>query len=139
MSIFPFVQPVAETSVAGGLALCREIAWDFASNKPIFRHGKPVTVAGAEAVAVWAYKALRTARYRFEAYTRNYGQELETLVGKSYTEALKQAEAVRVVKDCLLINPYITAVKDTNVELTADHLTISCRIETIYGEVEVDV
>lgn len=139
MSVFPWIQPAINKTNADALPLCREIAWDFSLNRPVFTGGEPAEVTGADAVAVWAFQALHTARYRYEAYTFQYGQELDSLIGKAYTEALKQAEAVRIVKECLLINPYITAVRDTEVTLEADHLSIFCRIETIYGEVKMDV
>lgn len=139
MSIFPLIQPALEETQSDILPLCREIDWDFSANKPIFRHGEPKEVTGADAVAVWAFKALNTERYKYEAYTWQYGQEIGTLIGKSYTDALKESEAVRIVKECLLINPYIKAVRDTSITMDGDHLHIACRIETIYGEVDVNV
>ena len=46
------------------------------------------------------------------------------------------AEAPRMVRDALLINPYITDVSDISVDFAGDTLAISARLKTIYGEVE---
>lgn len=137
MSIFPMIQPGTAASEAKDLPLCQEIAWDYRNDCPIFRKGEPVVVTGKEAVKVWIWKALYTARYRFEIYSRDYGSEFEALIGQAYTPMLKEAEAPRYLTECLLINPYITAVKNISVSFDAGRLTVAGTAETIYGEVEI--
>lgn len=139
MSIFPAIQPAddaAESSKA--LPLCKEVAWDYANNVPIFRRGIPVIVTGKEAVKVWIWKALYTARYRHEIYSWDYGSEFEALTGQAYTDLLKEAEAPRYLRECLLINPYIKAVKNISCSFEGSRLTVSGAAETIYGEVEIN-
>ncbi len=139
-SIFPIVQPEAEEQTASqSLPLCKETAWDFAAGTPIFSGGKPLTVTGLEAVRVWIWKALMTTRFRHEVYTWDYGSEVETLIGQAFTPAVKQSEAVRYVREALEINPYIKAVRQTEVTFRNDDLTISCEVETIYGKVDIHV
>ena len=121
------------------LPLYRECAFDFSNGQPIFLHGSPVVVTGREAVAVWAYKALSTPRARHEIYSWNFGNECDDLIGQHYSEDLKEAEAERYVRECLLANPYITAIDDLEVNFSAGKLSISGRITTIYGEVELSV
>lgn len=136
MSIFPMISPPEPAEApAANLPLCREAAWDYRSNTPVFRQGAPVTVTGKEAVKVWIWKALHTARYRYEIYSWAYGNEFESLIGQAYTPALKEAEAPRYLRECLVINPYITAVTDITVDFSGSRLTVSGRAETIYGEV----
>ncbi len=137
--IFPIVQPEAEAAAARPLPLCREAAWDFDSGTPVFSGGKPLTVAGAEAVKVWIWKALMTARFRHDVYTWDYGCEAEHLIGQAFTPAVKHSEAVRYVREALLVNPYIQAVTQADVAFSGDDLTIACKAETIYGEVSVRV
>ena len=43
------------------------------------------------------------------------------------------------VREALQINPYIRAVRQADVTFQGDDLTISCEVETIYGEVQVYV
>lgn len=138
MSIFPMIQPpeTAESS-SQTLPLCKEVAWDYADNRPIFRRGEPVIVTGKEAVKVWIWKALHTERYRYEIYSWDYGEEFSSLIGQSYTPMLKEAEAPRYLRECLLINPYIRAVKSINVSFAASRLTVEGTAETIYGEVPI--
>lgn len=135
-TLFPIVQPQA-AGVEQELPLCREVKWDFENNKPVFRRGEPVMVEGAEAVLVWAWLALHTPRFRHEIYSWGFGSELEGLVGRPYTEALKQSEARRYVQECLIVNPYIKSVDDVTVAFSDGRLSISCVIDTIYGKKEV--
>ena len=73
MELFPAVQPEAEPTATDSLPLCRETAWDFIQERPIYSAGEPVEVTGAEAVRVWVWKALKTARCRDEIYTWDFG------------------------------------------------------------------
>lgn len=137
MNLFPAVQP--EVSVtAEKLPMAREVAWDFERDLPVLRRGEPQFCEGAEAVAVWAYNALSTVRYRHDIFSWDYGCELESLIGQSYSADTKKAEAIRYVREALLINPYISEVNDVRVEFDGvGTLTVSCRIRTIYGELTV--
>ena len=96
-------------------------------------------VQGAEAVLTWAWKAFHTVRFRHEIYSWDYGNEAELLIGRQYTEDVKQAEAARQIKECLTINPYIQDVRDITVHFSDGKLAISGSMETVYGEVKIDV
>ena len=136
MTIFPLLQP--QLTEGKQLPLCRDVLWDAAKGAPVFRAGAPVFVQGAEAVASWAWRALRVCRYRHELYTWDYGSELETLVGQAYTPALKQAEARRYVEEAMAPNPYIKAVRQIQTEFDEQGLLrIRGTIDTIYGPVEI--
>lgn len=136
-TLFPTIQP--EIADVPELSMYKEVKWDYENNIPVFVNGKPVVVSGKEAVLVWIWKTLQTPRYRYEIYTWDYGSEIESLIGLPFTEELKQSEATRYVRECLLVNPYITDVKNITVSFSGDKLSIGCEVETIYGEVEVDV
>lgn len=139
MSIFPMIQPETdESGQAKTLPLAREAAWDYENDAPVFRRGEPVTVTGKEAVRVWIWNAVHTERYRHEIYSWAYGSEFHSLVGQAYTEALKTAEAPRYLRECLLVNPYITAVSGITVEFAGDRLTVAGTAETIFGEVPIN-
>jgi len=138
-SIFPIVQPEAYVSEDTQLPLYKEVAWDYDAGVPIFANGSPVIVTGAEAVKVWAWKAIKTARYRHDIYTWDFGCEVESLIGQAYTPQVKQSEAIRFIREALEPNPYITSVRQISVDLVGSTLVISCTVNTIYGEVEVSV
>ena len=139
MSLFPLISlPELDDGQGGQLPLFREAAWDFRNNRPIWRGGEPVYVTGASAVLVWAWNALHTLRGMHDIFTRDYGLGIRELTGRAYTEQIRRSEAIRYVRDALLTNPYITAAEAVSVSFDGSLLTIACRIETVYGEVNVD-
>lgn len=139
-TLFPILG-AAETPVAAvsALPMFRDAAWDYVADKPVFRGGEPVIAEGAEAVRSWAWRTLKTARYRHEIFSPGYGCELMSLAGQPYREDTKLAEAVRYVRDTLLVCPYITGVSVTEHAFQGDVLTMNCSIDTIYGEVGIHV
>lgn len=138
MSLFPMIQPEAITIVTE-LPLYKETNWDFERNIPIYKNGSPSIVTGKRAVLVWAWKALHTQRYKYDIYTWDYGSEIESLIGQSFTNELKQSEAIRYVRECLMINPYITDVTNVSIAFLDDLISIQCKILTVYGEAMIDV
>ena len=137
--LFPIIQPEAEPTVQEKLPLCREVAWDFTRGIPVYAGGRPVEVTGVEAVKVWIWNALKTARFHHDIYTWDYGCEAESLIGKAFTAQVKESEAVRYVREALAPNPYIKDVRQVDVSFQGTKLTISCQVSTIYGEAEVAV
>ena len=138
MNLFPMIQPELQ-EVKDERKLYREVKWNYEKNIPEFVNGSPVIVSGKEAVLVWAWKALHTSRYRYEIYSWDYGNETETLIGKPFSDELKQAEAERYIRECLLINPYITEVETIKVEFDGNRIKLECIIHTVYGEVTINV
>ncbi len=138
MSIFPMIQPEA-TELEEELELYKEVKWDYDKNIPVFSNGSPVVVTGKEAVLVWARKALQTQRYRYDIYSWDYGSETESLIGQPFDVKLKESEAARYIKECLLVNPYITDIQNISVVIEGEELNIECTIETVYGEVNLNV
>ena len=138
MSLFPIIQPrLTEKTNAPGL--CVDTAWDFESSALLYKNGSPALVTGSDAVLVWAWNALHTPRFVHEIFTWSYGNEIESLIGKPFTDELKQSEAARYVRECLIINPYITDVNEIEVTFSDDKLKINCSVMSIYGEVNLNV
>lgn len=138
-TLFPVLTPAAEQSTAAEMPMFRDVAWDYGTDTPIFSKGAPVIIEGREAVLSWCRRALLVPRYRLEMYSQDYGSELESLIGQPYTDALKQAEAIRYVREALLANPYVESVTGISVSFDGDQLQISCRVTTIYGGGDVNV
>lgn len=137
MNLFPMIQPQTTTQ-DNEYPLYKEVKWDYLENIPVFKNGSPEIVTGPDAVMTWAWKSLQTVRYRHEIYSWGYGNELESLIGQNFTEELKRSEAARYLRECLLVNPYISAVKDIAVEFEGSELTCSCSLETVYGTLELE-
>ena len=135
MELFPFMQP--QLLEKEELTVPREIKWDFIADVPVFKNKKPVFVLENEAIKVWIWNALKTARKRFVIFTHNYGNDFEELIGQTYSESIKQMEAKRYLEECLLINPYIQSVDNIQVDFKNDSLTISFSVTTKYGKIEM--
>ena len=140
MPVFPFLAvPEAQAQTILSLPLYEEWAFDFSAGYMVVTDGRTHRVTGLEAVKVWMYKALCTAKGRFKAYTSDFGSELESLIGSSYSQAAARAEAQRMVTDALLMSPYITAVDGVEAELSGGVLTLRCSVETVYGNAGMEV
>lgn len=114
-----------------------DIAWDYETDKPLYRNGEPVIVTGMEAVKSWAYRALRTRRYSQVQNSWLYGNDLQELVGQKWQPETKIAEAKRYVEECLLQNPYIKGVSDFTADFSDDTVSIDFVLQTVYGNSEI--
>ena len=132
------MQPTA-AAPAAGLPVLRECAWDFANDVPILRRGMPVVVERAEAVAVWAWNALHTERWRWPLFTGNYGSEIDSLIGQTWSEDYKRAEVRRYVTECLMASPYVKRLDNMTVDFYAGKLTVKFDLVSIYGMVQMEV
>ena len=129
--------PNTALAASGTLPLAREAAWDFLQDQPVWRSGRPVYVTGADVVLVWARNCIHTERFAHDAFTTDYRQDLSGLIGQPYGDEVRQSEAIRKLREALMINPYITAVDQIDVSFEGSALQISFNLTTIYGEVRV--
>lgn len=136
-SLFPFFGDIQTDTDTDTLPIYREVSWDFANNIPIVERGNFVITTGIAAIKTWAFKAMKTERFRYRIYSWDFGCEMENLIGESFTPNLTKAECVRYIKEALLIHPYITAVSEVSVSFSAGKLSIAAKLETVYGETEV--
>ncbi len=137
MGLFPLIDlPSLAAEGQTARPLFREVGWDFKTNRPLWRGGEPVYCTGAQAVLVWAWLALQTELRMHDVFTRDYGLGIRSeLMGKPFTQSVQHAEAIRYVKEALMINPYITDVTAVEVSFHGSELTVECTIKTVYGEV----
>jgi hypothetical protein len=96
-------------------------------------------VEGSAAIKVWIWLAMRTARYRYVIYSWDYGNEIEDLIGKGYTDAYIKSEVERIIEDTLLINENISSIADLEVTRKNDKISVSFTANTLYGEVSMNV
>lgn len=140
MSLFPFVKKEKETaSTLEKLPVFKEYAWDYHTNQHIFEKGKIKVVEKNEAIKVWIYKVLKTERYKFLGYSWQYGHEFTQVIGKSMTDEEKKSKFQHLLEDCLLINPYIQSTTIDTITVDEDEVHMTLTVETIYGEVNINV
>lgn len=97
-------------------------------------------VEGLDAVKVWIWIVLQTAKNRFYIYSQDFGQDFDELVGTSYTQGYVEMEYERMIEECLSGNEYIEGIE--NYEFRIDEkgeISINFKIRTIFGEEEVNV
>lgn len=96
-------------------------------------------ITGLPAVIQWIRLALMTERYFYNQFSWDYGNELLTLIGKSYSKEYIDSEVTRMVKDALSVCDDIDSVSNIIVEYENDSLEISFNVSTPYGKGEVSV
>lgn len=137
-----------EVTTEETLPLLKEFAWDFEHDTFLYNNdGTLKEVIENEALKVWIYKALKTERYRHEAYLHgiynndsSYGVELEQYIG-TYSNTNKTATLIcKKIKECLSINPYIKTIDYVKiVDIDGDKLTIQLQVTSIYGNLETSI
>lgn len=139
MSIFPFINPEAfQSATASELPLFKEYAYDFDNKCLKLKDGKTYLVEGNDALRIWIHFALLTARYRYTAHSRDYGSELDTLMGRNMSDEIVQTEVERFITEALMVNPYIKELYDFTFESTGDGLKVEFNVKTVYGEENVE-
>jgi len=78
MSVFPFTVDVPELEDREEeLPIFRELAYDYEKNCLLRKGGKPYLIEKDDALQIWIYKALKTKRFVWPAYTHTYGSEID--------------------------------------------------------------
>lgn len=132
MGVFPFTSFQAEVFKEEPLPLFTEMAYDFTNNCLQKRAGKYDTVYRDEAIKIWIWKALKTKRYAWQAYTHAYGDEIDKLIGTTTNRSIFESEAKRYITECLMANPYIQELN--HFQFThGDRTTIAFDVTTVYG------
>lgn len=132
MSLFNYIDTNINTVTSEEAPLYKEVAWDLINNKPLLENGEFKYVTGIEAIKSWIYRTIQTERYRYEIYSWNHASELSELIGKPFN-ALNKAEAERIIKESILVNPYVTDLRISNVLFLEGKITIEFEVVTIYG------
>lgn len=120
------------------LPLFKEMAIDFETGEPIIENNEIVTLEGSEALKVWIWKVLKTERYKYKAYTDNYGNELKEQLGTIYDKTIKDAILENEIRECLGVNPYIVRLHSFSIETPEgmQHPYIYFSVDTVYGTIE---
>ena len=140
-SEFPFIGAMRDI-VAGDLPLFQEYAWDFERDCFIYDvNGRHILLTGNPALEVWIYKALKTERFEYLAYSWQYGIELKPFIGKVMGVQERYSELRRVITECLMVNPYIKSIDSFSItpENRAELVRVHITLTTVYGEVEINV
>jgi len=84
----------------------------------------------------WCKKAINTQRYLHPVYPRSYGNEAQSLIGRSLSKAAKESELRRMITECLMEDPRTQDVRDFTFTWQGDQCFFTCRVISIRSEVE---
>ena len=91
-------------------------------------------VEGNEALRIWIFKALTTARYHYTAYSFAFGEEWEDqIVGRSMDGDILKLELERFIIEALMVNPYIKRLDNFVYENNLTGLTVTFDVTSVYG------
>lgn len=136
---YPFTG-AEQTNRSTDLPMFREYAWDFEHDVFLYDDiGDHIIVEGNEAIKVWIYKALKTERYAYLAYSWQYGIELKPFIGKVMSVQERYSELKRVIVECLMVNPYIQSIDSITFSSEGTRVTCDITLTTVYGEVNINV
>ena len=138
---FPFIGTVRDSATVD-LPLFQEYAWDFERDCFLYDvNGRHILLTGNPALEVWIYKALKTERFEYLAYSWQYGIELKPFIGKVMGVQERYSELRRVITECLMVNPYIRSIDSFSItpENRAELIRVHITLTTVYGEVEINV
>ena len=138
---FPFIGVMRDAATVD-LPLFQEYAWDFERDCFLYDvNGRHILLTGNPALEVWIYKALKTERFEYLAYSWQYGIELKPFIGKVMGVQERYSELQRVITECLMVNPYVRSIDSFSItpENRAELIRVHITLTTVYGEVEINV
>lgn len=135
MSLFPFTVDIPELESSGDteLPVFKELAYNYEKNCLLRKGGRPYLVEKDEALQIWIYKALKTKRFVWPAYTHTYGNEVENVIGISNDPDIVDSEIKRYITETLMVNPYLQELSDFTFYHEKDVVIVSFLVTTIYG------
>ena len=139
MSIFPKDSNIEIKVINDTDEVFKEYAIDLNTGKMIYKDGKNLIVTKDEALRVWIWKVLKTAKATYQAYDLDYGNELEKIIGNGYSKALAESELRRITKEAISYNKYIKDMQNFSVVLEGSKAIITFTAITKYGEVNIIV
>lgn len=117
------------------LPLLQEWAYDFDANEFLLDgRGLPYLVERNEALKIWLYWAVTTPLKRYRANSRDYGTEIERMIGLPVTTAIKSSELERTIREAIKISPYVKRIQSIELALDDGLVTATVTVESVYDE-----
>lgn len=95
------------------------------------------TIDGLEAIKQCIRLILNTERYKYLAYSWNYGIELESLIGQNNSYVIPELK--RYIEEALTQDDRITSVEDFTFTSNGSALTAEFTVNTTIGDIETEV
>lgn len=111
-----------------------DYAYDFEKNELKTLNGRHYFVYGNEALKIWIYKAMVTDRFRFLAYSDQFGTEIYTLIGEVVSDKLKREEIKRYIVETLMVHPFIKSINKIEMETFKAGLYVAVYFTSIFND-----
>lgn len=120
---------------AGDLPMLQEWAYDFENNELLTdENGLPYLVSGNEALKIWLFWAVITERYRWKANSRDYGTEIDRMIGINASQAIKSSELERTIREAIEICQYVKSIERIKLSLEDGFVVIDVAVKSVYQE-----
>ncbi|WP_129600485.1 DUF2634 domain-containing protein [Anaerophilus nitritogenes] len=94
------------------------------------------TIDKLDAIKQSVHKILKTKRFEYVIYTTNYGNELETLLGKD--RLYVRSEIARMIKEALNVDDRILSIQNMNIEFVGDTAIAKFTVVSNAGTFDVE-
>lgn len=118
------------------LPLFTEWAVDWDEGRFGLKNGRFYTVTGTEALKIWVYRALRkeSERFRYTAWSWDYGNELGTLLGGCVDRGILESRLRQYIREALLVLPYIKAADGFSFRQTGTLMEVWFTVHSVYED-----
>lgn len=96
--------------------------------------GKVAGAEGTDSWLEWCRKTIHTPRYRHLIYSRDYGHEMEELLGSGLTREAYESEIQRMVQEALLMDPRTGRVDSFTFQWEDERCTFTCEVASSRDE-----
>lgn len=129
------VIPNEGTRRTENLPMLQEWAYDFEENELLVNeNGLPYLVEGNEALKIWLFWAVTSERYRWPANSKDYGTEIEKMIGLPVTTAIKSSELERTIRESIEICEYVKEIDYIRLSLNEGKVNVDVKLKSIYNE-----
>lgn len=103
-------------------------------NQRVVINGIGQAVIGNEkdAYRFWVMKCLLTERYKYPAYSSDFGVEIEKIMSSDYPRSVKESEIERTIVEALSVDPRTVSVYVTSFEWNGDEVFITIEVQSVF-------
>ena len=94
--------------------------------------GKAVIGDEKDAYRFWVMKCLLTERYRYSAYSSDFGVEIERIVRANYPRTVAESEIQRTITEALSVDERTVSVGEFSFKWEGDSLWVTLIVESIF-------
>ena len=95
--------------------------------------GQVVDGDAVEAYRFWVMKCLVTERYKYLAYSEDFGVEIEEISKANHPRDISESEIQRTITESLEIDERTLSVDNFEFDWSVDSVLVSFEVESIYG------